>query len=138
MNFPFPFKALGSGISLIRVNWGSRKTRFECVKKQMTYPVKEESKIAMQICMRSNVGKCCDWCLFSSLTANRRSKLCNTQTGRAKGDQERKLPLTACSGAYHRGSESAKQVLIKCCQQRLYLALWCDSIKTKKPILTEA
>lgn len=46
-----------------------------------------------------------------------------------KEGRKMKLPLTACSVAYHRGSESAKQVLIKCCQHWLYQAVCCDWIK---------
>lgn len=51
---------------------------------------------------------------------------------------EVKLPLTACSAAYHQGSESAKQVLIKCCPHWLYQALCCDWIKNKALILLVA
>lgn len=73
---PPPFKALGSGISLIIyicANWGSRKTRFKCVKKKkkvMMCHVKEKPKIVAldPVCMQSNVGQRCDWCLLSSLT----------------------------------------------------------------------
>lgn len=74
--------------------------------------------------------------LFSTLTAKMEIKVLQYADRPSKeGDQQRKLPLTAGSGAYHQHSESAKQVLIKCRQQRLYQALCCDSIKTKKPVL---
>lgn len=74
------------------------------------------------VCMQSNVGQRCDWCLLSSLTTEMEIKvLLYTERLSKKGGPQMKLPPPACSGAYHRGSESAKQLLIKCCQQRLFI-----------------
>lgn len=100
----------------------------------------------MEICTRSIVVKENDvigsFVVVTDCKKNKKNEQRkHTDRSNAVGRQsknegrETKLPPTACSVAYRRGSESAKQVLIKCCQHwRRQTALRFNKMekKTKK------